>query len=581
VAGIFCVAACKDESSQVEIIDLVAENRFDISGERLKAKEVFAADETWFAVELEPGPQMTADVELLSKPVLDLAGVVICGDAVTVGKPMELLIQVTDESDIGLSVDQPLENVAEWWSRNVDLASVGGKRVELGLEARVPVGCRLLVREATIRQNRARRVEPIESPPQILLISVDTLRKDALGVYGGTVETPHLEQLAAESQVWTRHYAAATWTKPSHASMLTGYHVDTHRAIHLQQAMDPSIPTLAGRFRAGGIATAALVYDCGWLSRKWGFGKGFDDYRLTQWRAGRQAVAAADWVLRHREEPFFFFVHTFEPHSDSKVLPYEAPGVSRRTIAEEFGVNDFGRRHGRRASQFLIALDRGKIPRQPGDVEILRATYDAGVRYLDQSLGVLFDALKKSGVWDQLLIVVTSDHGEEFDEHGGFDHGSLYEEIIAVPLMIKWPHSENAGLTSDALGSSVDLAPTLLRFSGLPTTDLPGADLRTRTNEEPVFSGTTERAVIAGNLKASFDGSGALRMFDLEADPGELRDLLVSDPGLADELAVLLREQRLQAQELYIRRGSQNENPDVNLSEEERERLKAFGYLDN
>jgi arylsulfatase A-like enzyme len=301
---------------------------------------------------------------------------------------------------------------------------------------------------------------------------------------------------------------------------------------------------------------------------------------LTQWRAGRQAVAAADWILSHRDESFFFFVHTFEPHSDGKVLPYEAPGVSRRTIAESFGVKGFGRRQGRSASHFLIALDRGEIPREPGDVEILRSTYEAGVRYLDESLGVMFDALRESGVWDQLLVVVTSDHGEEFDEHGGFDHGSLYEEIIAVPLLIKWPDSEHAGLVSDVLSSSVDLAPTLLQYAGLPTTDLPGTDLRTRSSDQPIFSGTTERAVIAGNLKGTFGGAGPVRLFDLSADPGEHLNLLESDSIPSHALQALLREHRRQAQELSRRVGSQQESTEVVLSTQERQRLKAFGYLE-
>jgi arylsulfatase A-like enzyme len=578
--ALLSAVACSGSPSEIEYVDLIARQRLEIDGERLKGSERFAADETWVAVRIEADRRVTADVELHSIPVVDLSGIVVCGDVPTAASELVLTVGAADGEDELVIVDQALQGPNVWWSHSVDLAAAGGREIELALEARLPEGCSLLLRDVTVRQSVRRPEGSSASPPQILLISVDTLRRDAIGAFGGSVATPHLDRLAAESEIWTRHHAAATWTKPSHASMLTGYHPETHRAIHLNQAMDPAIPTLAGRFQTADIATAALVYDCGWLSRKWGFGKGFDDYRLTQWRAGRQAIAAAEWVRRHRDEPFFYFVHTFEPHSDARVLPYEAPGISRLSIAEQFGVENFGLRQGLSGSRFLDALDRGKIPRQPGDAEILQTTYQAGVRYLDESLGLLFDTLRESGIWDQLLVVVTSDHGEEFDEHGGFEHGSLYEEIIAVPLLIKWPSSERAGVTNDVLGSSIDLAPTLLQHANLPTDNLSGADLRTRTDDIPVFAGTIQRAVIDGSLKASFDHTGALTIFDLATDPGERHNLLEQNPRAVERLEELLREQQRKARELRRRIGSTTESREVELSEDERKRLKAFGYID-
>jgi arylsulfatase A-like enzyme len=209
----------------------------------------------------------------------------------------------------------------------------------------------------------------------------------------------------------------------------------------------------------------------------------------------------------------------------------------------------------------------------------MRSTYEAGVRYLDDALGVLFEALEESGVWDQLLVVVTSDHGEEFDEHGGFGHGSMYEEIIAVPLLVKWPQSEHAGEVNNVLSSSVDLAPTLLDYAGLPTDDLPGSNLRALTGDEPVYSGTLEWAVISGDLKGIFGPGGPRMLFDLSTDPEERRNLLDEDPRRAAALEELVREHRRQALELYRRIGSRSESGAVELSAEERERLEAFGYF--
>jgi len=385
--------------------------------------------------------------------------------------------------------------------------------------------------------------------------------------------------LAEEGERWTTVYAAASWTKPSHASLLTGYYPETHRAILLDQGMDAAVPTLAERFRSAGFATSALVFDCTWLSPRWGFGKGFDSYRVTQWRAGRQTRAAASWVLDHRDRDFFFFLHTFEPHSDFAVLPYEAPGLNRRTIAREFGVEGFGCRRGLCASRFVNALSDGEVPGRPKDAMILRSTYDMGISYLDASLGELFETLRQSGVWDDLLVVVTSDHGEEFDEHGGFGHSALYDEILRVPLIIKWPRGESAGVVNTAPSSGVDVAPTLLEHAGLPVSGLPGGHLHSRDPDLPILAGTLELAVVAGGFKGVFGGRKPDRLYDLRLDPAEVVNLADQQPEVLEGLRAILAEQRREAQALYRSFGSKGDQGRVELGERERERLKAFGYL--
>jgi choline-sulfatase len=528
-----------------------------------------------------PGAHLTAEVDLHSEPVLELAGAVTCQDSVPMPRDgtLEVLLGSADSAQLRQTI--PIDPSLGWWQHRVDLAPLAEEKVTIGLEARLPERCALLLREATV-QRVIRTEEPAKKPPmQVLLVSVDTLRSDAAGrVFGGALETPNLDRLAAEAEAWTAHYAAANWTKPSHASMLTGYDPATHRAQLRDQAMDPAIPTLADRFRVAGFSTSALVFDCGWLSPRWGFAKGFDSYKVNRWRTGRQARAAANWVLEHRDEPFFFFFHTFEPHSDLFVLPYEAPGVNQRTIAEKFGVVGFGCRQGLCSSEFLQGLAGGGVPLEPQDVEILRDTYNAGVRYLDASLGTLFDALRKSGVWNQMLVVVTSDHGEEFFEHGSLSHATLYDEIVRVPLLIKWPGGDHGGVVNGAPCSAVDLAPTLLEFAGLPTEDLPGSHLHRRDEHQPVFVGTLDRAVVVDRFKAIIDdAAGTARLFNLSNDAGEMVDLAASDPGRLDPLEELLRARKEQALALYRRIGSGLEGEEVLLSQRERERLEAFGYL--
>ncbi|HSO24987.1 MAG TPA: sulfatase [Chondromyces sp.] len=566
-------AGCGRPPVETRSRDLVTGHGLRTDGQVLRPQEVLAADETWVAVTLPGGRPANALLELASEPVLVLAGSLDCGGA----PPAEGVFHGVVEPDLGRPIEFRFElaESAGWWRHEIELGRLGGRGAELRIEAEVPPECALRLREVSVLDRRPVAPQRDAGRVQLLLISVDTLRHDAVGV----LTTPNLERLAAESESFDSCYAAASWTKPSHASMLTGFHPDTHRALLADHAIDPALPTLAARLQGGGLATGALVYDCTWLSPRWGFGKGFDSYQVTRWRAGQQAEAAAEWLFDHRDRDFFFFLHTFEPHSDFNVLPYEAPGLSRASIAARFGVQDFGCRDGICASQLLAALSRGQVPARSTDREILRASYDAGVRYLDASLGTLFERLRRGGLWDRLMVIVTSDHGEEFAEHGGYGHETLHEEVLRVPLIVKWPQGQRAGEVNEAPRSGIDLAPTLLHAAGLPLDDLPGTDLREKSPEAVIMAGTLERAVIADGLKGFFDGKGPDRLFDLAADPGETTDLAAARPDELRRLAGMLDAERRRALALYRRLGSSGEAGKVELSEAERERLRAFGYL--
>jgi hypothetical protein len=583
LAALIAVLGCAgDEGGPTErrTLDLVVERGLAAGGQVLRAAETFASDETWVAVEVPPQQRVLSDVQLGKDPVLMLRGCIQCEAKLDGGFSGVLRGGLRTNGGRGTEFEFDLRSSDGWWSHEVDLGGAAGRSVQLWLENDLPDGCSLLLREVTIRHEVAASVPTDLPPTQILLISVDTLRSDAVGALGGSVATPHLDRFAAEAETWVRHYAAASWTKPSHASLLTGFYPDTHRAITLEQAMDPAIPTLAERFQGAGLETAALVFDCTWLSPRWGFGKGFNLYEVSRWRAGRQAHMAAQWVLDHRSEDFFFFLHTFEPHSDFKVLPYEAPGLTRWKLAERFGVHGFGCRGGKCASQFINGLHHREVALEPNDADILRYSYDEGVRYLDSALGNLFDDLRSSGIWDQMLVVVTSDHGEAFGERGEFGHNSLHEEIVRVPLMIKWPGGRNAGEIDSTPRSAVDVAPTLLDFAGLGPVELPGEDLRAPRSESAIFSGTLDQAVITGNVKGIFARKLPARVFDLGIDPGEVTDGTNTVPHRTRVLRKLLQEHRKRSRELFQMYGSPGQTGAVALSERERERLRAFGYLE-
>jgi arylsulfatase A-like enzyme len=579
----FTLSSCVVEDqgpTEKRILDLIVEKNLAAGGTVVQASEVVAGDETWLSITMPSSGRLAADLDLGSDPHLILRGVVRCEES---GNPYPIGFLRGGVRARGRHLSRfeiELDRTNRWWQREVDLGSGRVGPAQLWFETDLPEPCSLLLNEASIERRVAAPQQVGGWPKQILLVSVDTLRNDAVGALGGNVATPHLDRFAAEAESWSRHYATASWTKPSHASMLTGFHPETHRAINLQQAMDPAIPTLAERLGSVGLETAALVFDCTWLSPRWGFGKGFDSYRVTRWRAARQARMAAEWMLDHRAEPFFFFLHTFEPHSDFSILPYEAPGLTRGRIDELFGVSGYGCRGGRCASQFVNGLHHGEVLADRHDAEILRYSYDAGVRYLDHALGELFDTLRASGVWDHLLVVVTSDHGEAFGERGEFGHNSVHQEIVRVPLMVKWPGGENAGAIRSDPRSAVDLAPTLLGFAGLDAGELPGEDLRHLRTQRPIFAGTVAKAVIDGDHKAIFAGSLPVLLFDLSADPGELSNIADMGSSRVADLRHLLREHRHRSRALLEALGSTTEAGEVVLSESERERLRAFGYLE-
>jgi len=260
-------------------------------------------------------------------------------------------------------------------------------------------------------------------------------------------------------------------------------------------------------------------------------------------------------------------------------VPYEAPGLSRASIAERFGVADACHRHDQWADRVLGAMGDGKEEVRPGDPALYRSLYDAGVRYLDHELGMLFDDLRASGMWDNLIVVVTGDHGEEFYEHRGFGHVTTYDENLRVPLIVKWPRQARAGVVNRQPTTSIDLPRTLLEAAGLPGSDLPGRPLDRRQGEEPLFAGTGA-VVYLGELKAIVGGPGKTEcLFNVVRDPGEQNDLAATETehmARMKELVICQREWLRQLRSaLEVADGER-----IPLSAEELERLRALGYAE-
>lgn len=282
-----------------------------------------------------------------------------------------------------------------------------------------------------------------ETPPAVLLIVGDTVRADHVGCYGYERETtPALDALAGEGERFDRAFAQSSWTLPSIASILTGQPPHVHGAGRAEGGVLPlrtEVATLAERLQAAGFATAAWI-NVLWLAPQSGAQRGFDvyDYRKTDAtnRTMRDAKATTDaalaWMRRQRDAPFFMTVHYFDPHLtydppapyDEMFRPQEAPRLPR----------GFG------SADQVFEIRSGSRQLDTAEKEALVARYDGELRYMDDQIGRLLDGLRDLGRWDDALVIFVSDHGEEFWDHGGFEHGHThYREMIRVPLIVKRP----------------------------------------------------------------------------------------------------------------------------------------------
>lgn len=454
--------------------------------------------------------------------------------------------------------------------------------------------------------------------PSVLLILLDALRADACSIYGyHRPTTPNLDALAAEGALLTRAYAPASYTVTSISSLMTGLHPPRHGVHGLYDRLDRECTTLAELFQTAGYSTAAITASPV-VSGQYGLRQGFEQlteiYNLPEVRARYDLkdnevfyhVQARDFLeLAVRflddlpkvdgpdgEEPFFLYLHYLQPHT-----PYAPPEpfAGRFTDPAYDGPIDG-------EVSTVRSINGGGLHPAKKDFEHLRALYDENLAYVDDEVGKLVSDLKRRGLYDDLLIVVLSDHGEAFGEHQYCGHNyTVYEEMVHIPWYWKFPAgAAAAGGQSDALVELVDLLPTLVEMLELPDPgEVDGVSLA------PLLRGATdgdrEGAADTGKVKdyAFFrtihekpewgicDGrykliwsseNGTSRLFDLDSSEGEERDLLLAaDPSpetisRADTLHDWLFTE--------LARGS-SPGQAAELDEDTRARLKALGYIND
>ncbi len=433
-----------------------------------------------------------------------------------------------------------------------------------------------------------------------VLLTIDTLRADTLRAYEPEAEAhPHLEALLADSVVFSQARSPAPWTKPAFASMLTGLPLHAHGATSVDSRVPERVLMLAERLQQSGRVTLAVV-DNYVLEPKFGFAQGFDVYQhfprpsLGGSAAARFAEMAGFYeptvsserltdlaiaqLRAHAGEPFFLWLHYLDPHT-----PYALQGAYRPSQDPPPGMstgwNDV---HDARA---------GFAVRTPEQRRWLRQLYDAEIRLVDDQVGRFVAALRETGAYDRCVIAFTSDHGEEFWEHGGYSHGhALYEESIRVPLAIRAPGLP-AGQRVAASVSTQSLYATLLDLLGEDAASGPllasslaplARDPMAPFPDESVISGgghleSEKVSVVRAGLKTieHLDGSQA-EVYDLASDPHERAPLSSAEGAVAAARA----EVRDWIRAGQRARAARDEERSVEIEGETRDRLRELGYAD-
>ena len=375
--------------------------------------------------------------------------------------------------------------------------------------------------------------ETVRAPSgqNLLMISIDTLRRTALGRYGGGGDTPYLDELAARSLALDRHQSCSAWTYPSVICAITGQFPHSLGFMPLPTSMEdqPSLPsgttTLAGVLVEGGYQTT-LVTTSMWLSSAMDLDVGYQTEERVFNRTAAEVRAAVERVAAEQSaaRPWMIHAHFRDPHG-----PYEAPESYLKALEGRPELAwDLSTTEGEHAYQQQRA-NESEATRQEADQQ-MRIRYLAEVRYLDDELAAMMSTLEAGGHLDNTLVVVWSDHGEQFWEHDDFQHNrSLHAEENDAIFFISGPDVAAEAWTGPTSG--VDIVPTVLQHLGQPIpTALAGCPVNKAEEDRPRFSvrqssDAVTQAVTVGRQKLIYDWSGSFLRFDRESDPEELLDL--------------------------------------------------------
>jgi len=398
----------------------------------------------------------------------------------------------------------------------------------------------------------------------ILLIVIDALRPDHLGCYGYQRETsPELDKIAGEGVKFHKVLSQSSWTKPAVASLLTATYPEVHGVKRVGDVLAYQATSLPALLRQNGYITACIQTNP-FLTAESGFHEGFDHYvelydpspGVYKTPVQEATKTALDWLHHFGKKPFFLYLHLLDTHN-----PYIPPEPFRGFGSEE------------------------------------QDLFDGEIRSIDFHIGLLRDYLCQTGILDKTVLVITADHGEEFQEHGRRYHAKhLYEEVLRVPLIISLPALLSSGLSIPAQVRSIDIVPTILEILGFPPFENhQGESLLPLLSNEPSsdrpavsqigadgISPATEGEIIAlttGDHKLIWHKKDDTReLYDLSSDPRELHNLAAEDEASSRRLQSQL-EQLIYAPEDKPFRPKRSSRA-VRFDDDVLVRLKALGYIE-
>ena len=440
-----------------------------------------------------------------------------------------------------------------------------------------------------------------EEAPNVVLLTVDTLRSDLLRPYGSaTTIMPTLDALCENGILFRNARSAAPWTRPAMASIMTGLPPLTHRVLTRKSKLPERARSIAEVLSEAGYTTAAIGSNPA-LRSEFNFDQGFKEYRFfprdssgsslggllldhlrrdTDPDTSELADMAIDWISRHNDQKFFLWLHILDPHMP--LIPPE-DYVNQNHALRQTGV----------LFSQTTPIRSGDHSPTSSDRESLKELYKLEARYVDDNIRRVLDSLKNRGLYEESLIVIASDHGEEFWDHGGFTHGhTLYDELLRVPLCLKLPWTSEAIQIENSV-STEDIAPTIIELARVRESDQPAEHSLSRfwrssnntPSVEPIFSTATR--FYGDQVSVVFDDmkyikniySGEIMLFDLKSDPMEKESVAENFPDIVAQAEALIEEYLSSSVKQSQALGLSDEVLSGDLSPELAAKLRALGYV--
>lgn len=480
-----------------------------------------------------------------------------------------------------------------WTDHKVDLSGFAGETVRVDLSAEGQGTGRLAWNSPRILVPAVpkRQLEPAKN---VVVVVIDTLRADKLRPFNPQtrVKTPAIDQFASDGAVFELAQAPENWTKPSVASILTGLHPQTHQQKTGDAALPSSAELLSEHLQGEGFATGGFIAN-GYVSDRFGFDQGWDDY--TNYIREEKSTEAKDvfddagnWIEAHKDGRFFAYIQTIDPH-----VPYDPPGK----YLQMYDPSEYAGQIRPRMTGDLLEKAKRNPPQvvfDASDKRRLEALHDGEITKHDHFFGAFLERLSALGLANDTLIVVTSDHGEEFDDHGSWGHGhSVYQELLHVPLMFRLPNRVPAGTKVGEAVSTLDISATVTDLLDVPAMAhneghaLVGLMLGEAPSQPAVaFSDFQDdrRVITTGRWKLILRGNLTSTMFDLVADPMEKNQLDPSAFPIGRRYSRMLLGQFLGASDrgdwlsAEQKGGTQLERENAEMDDTIRDQLRALGY---